>query len=245
MHRRNPRFGVTGLLLALGLVLALPGAAIAQTVLGTVTTTSSGTFTTRVTIPSGTAAGIYDIVATGTGTIGSAYPPSGSTSSTIAVSRSLVIAGSSLDVFGSGWTPNTTVTLRLELVNLAEASFSLAQVTETRTARARIRVIRPGANFLFGGFVNPPAPGVSNPIIINNNNSSSSSSSAAASAGGGTIAAGQVAAGSPANAVTRGLARTGVPALPLLAVGVATILLGSVLVSAGRRRTAGQTSFSG
>lgn len=253
MQRRSRRFGVTGLLLALGLVLALPGAAIAQTVLATTTTSSSGTFNTSVTIPSGTAAGIYDIAATGTGTVGSAYPPSGST--TIAVSSSLVTAGASVNVFGSGWTPNTTVTLRLELVNLAEATFSLAQVTETRTARARIRVIRPGGNFGFGGFINPPVSGGSNPIIINNNNSSSSSSSAAASAGGGTVAAGAgagggtVAAGqvasSPANAVSRGLVRTGVPALPMLAVGVATILLGSVLVSAGRRRTTGQTSFSG
>lgn len=235
---RNRRFGISGLLLALCLVLAVPGAAVAQTLTST-TTTAAGTFSVNVTIASNTPSGIYDIVATGTGTVGSAYPPSPSGSTTIAVSSSLVIAGTSVNVFGSGWTPNTPVTLRLELVNFAEATFSLAQVTETRTARARIRVIGPGGNFFpFGGFNNPQG---SNPIIINNNNSSSSSSSASASAGGG----GGVANNSTATNVARGLVRTGIPALPLLAMGVATILLGVVLVNAGRRRTATQNSITG
>ncbi|MEX2552509.1 MAG: hypothetical protein WD627_05875 [Actinomycetota bacterium] len=240
--------------LSLSIVFALPGSALAQT-LTTVTANSSGSFSVSVTIPSGTAAGVYDIAATGTAPVATPYPVS--SSPTISVSRSAVFAGETVQVTGSGWSPNTTVTLRLELVNLTEATFSLAQTTQTVTARARIQVIAVGATlspgditrniFIFNGLTDPG--GRSGPIIVNNNNSSSSSSSAAASAGGGAstpaAAAGTVGSASPATTVTRGLARTGIEALPLLAAGIATILLGTVMVRAGRRRNEALNSISG
>jgi hypothetical protein len=90
------------------------------------------------------------------------------------------------------------------------------------------------------GNLNPVAPERGGPIIVTNNNSSSSSSSAAASAGGGSVpAAATVVTSQPTTTtVTRALARTGVEALPLLAAGLATILLGAVMVRAGRRSEA-------
>jgi hypothetical protein len=66
------------------------------------------------------------------------------------------------------------------------------------------------------------------PIVINNNNSSSSSSSAAAAAGGGAVAA------PPATPTT--LVRTGFEALPMAAGGMAVLLLGFVMLAAGKRK---------
>ena len=255
MQRKRRVGPLICLFLSLSIVFALPGSALAQT-LTTVTTNSSGSFEVDVTIPSGTAPGFYDIAATGTVNVATPYPVS--TSPSISVSRSVLFAGETVEVTSSGWRPNTTVTLRLELVDLTEATFSLAQTTETRTVRARIQVIAVGATvtpgatinrniFIFNGLTDPGRG--TGPIIVNNNNSSSSSSSAAASAGGGAstpaAAAGTVGSTSPATSVTRGLARTGIEALPLLAAGIATILLGTVMVRAGRRRNEALNSISG
>jgi hypothetical protein len=254
---RNRRFGrLVCLPLALWLVLALPSLALAQTTLTSTTTNSSGSFDVDVTIPSGTALGFYDIAATGTVNVATPYPVS--TSPNISVSSSVVCPGGVVRVSGSGWRPSSTVTIRLETVSLTEASFSLAQVTETRTVRARIQVVSCGVISPIGrdlgrdviiiGNLNPVQQQRSGPIIVNNNNSSSSSSSAAASAGGGSAPAAASTVGTsstPATTVTRGLARTGIEALPLLAAGIATILLGTVMVRAGRRRNEALNSISG
>jgi hypothetical protein len=253
---RNRRFGrLICLPLALWLVLALPSLALAQTTLITTTTDSSGSFDVVVTIPSGTALGFYDIAATGPVNVATPYPLG--ISPNISVSSSVVCPGGSLRVSGSGWRPFSTITLRLETVSLTEASFSLAQVTETRTVRARIQVvscevISPIGRdltrniFIFNGLTDSRGAG---PIIVTNNNSSSSSSSAAASAGGGSAPAAAAStvgtSSTPATTVTRGLARTGIEALPLLAAGIATILLGTVMVRAGRRRKEALNSISG
>ena len=257
MQRKRRVGSLICLFLSLSILFALPGSALAQT-LTTVTTNSSGSFEVDVTIPSGTAPGFYDIAATGTVNVATPYPVTGSTTPSISVSRTVVFAGETIRVFSSGWRPSSTVTLRLELVDLTQATFSLAQTTETRTVRARIQVIgvgatlTPGANinrniFIFNGLTDSGRG--TGPIIVNNNNSSSSSSSAAASAGGGATtpaaAAGTVGSTSPTTSVTRGLARTGIEALPLLAAGIATILLGTVMVRAGRRRNEALNSTSG
>ena len=256
MQRKRRVGPLICLSLALTIVFALPGSALAQT-LTTVTTSSSGSFSVDVTIPSGTAPGTYDIAARGTVNVATPYPVS--TSPSISVSRSVLFAGETVRVTSSGWRPNTSVTLSLELVNLAEATFRLAQTTETRTVRARIQVIAVGATlpadsltrniFIFNGLQDSRGAG---PIIVTNNNSSSSSSSAAAAASGGgatastpAAAVSTVGSSSPATTVTRGLARTGIEALPLLAAGIATILLGTVMVRAGRRRNEALNSISG
>jgi hypothetical protein len=234
------------LILAVVLAIAIPSAALAQATLATVTTDSQGRFQTNVTIPAGTTPGTYDIVATGTAPTSTPYPPS--STPTISVDRTVVRAGETVGVFGSGFSPNTSVTLRLEFIS----TFTIAQATQTVTARARIIVVGPGVvipppNFpLLPGIIRQPIPvpvpipvpisvgDGGGPIVVNNNNSSSSSSSAAAAAGGG---GGVVAIPAPQVVPTpRTLARTGIEGLPLLAAGLATILLGSVLLSADRRR---------
>lgn len=187
----NPRIGrLIFIVFAFCLVLAMPGATLAQTVLSTVTTSAAGVLDGAVTIPASTAPGVYDLTASGLAPVAaSAYPPSSAAS--ITLSSTTVTAGETLRVSGTGWSPSTPVTLRLQLVSLSEASFTLAQATEVRTASARLRVVAPAA----------------------------SGNNAAASGGSGKV-----------------LSRTGTTALPLLIAGLGTILLGTVLVIAGRRR---------
>ncbi len=73
------------------------------------------------------------------------------------------------------------------------------------------------------------------PIVVTNNNSSSSSSSAAASVAGGAAGAPPGTPGTPAQAT---LVRTGIEALPMAAGGMAILLLGFVMLTAGNRRVA-------
>ena len=248
-HRPARRFSVG---LALILVLALPAAALAQTTLGTATTNSNGSFDTILTIPASTTPGTYDIAATGTAPASTPYPPSSAPS--ISVDRTVVRAGETVRVTGSGFSPNTTVTLRLEFVS----SFTIAQATQTVTARARIIVVAPGAtiappifrDIIRGVPVPVPVPvpvvvggGVdrTGPIVVNNNNSSSSSSSAAAAAGGGGAVV-SIPTTSTAVPTARTLARTGIETLPLVAAAFASILLGAVCLSADRRRLLAQST---
>ncbi len=218
--------------------------AIAQTVLGTFTTNSSGAFSGAVTIPAGTAPGLYDIIATGTGPVASPYPP---TTGGLSVSRTVVEAGDSITVAGSGFTASSTVVVSLSARLSAQASMTIAQ-TAPRTLTARIRVVAPGTGTGNAG----------GSVIINNDNRVTCTSNASATAAAYTIAqtggsininnnnsakcestasAVKAIATTPvATPVTKTLARTGVDALPLLAAALATILLGSVLLSAGRRR---------
>ena len=252
LNNRSKRTRRFCLGLTIFLILALPAVALAQTTLGTVTTNSSGNFETTVTIPSGTTPGTYDIEATGTRPSSTPYPPS--SAAACSVDRSLVRPGETIRVFGSGFSPNTSVTLRLVFVS----SFTIAQATQSVTTDcARITVASPTATippqpiFPIIGRDRPvpfpvPVPVVigggdrGGPIIVNNNNSSSSSSSAAASAGGGGV----VAVPTQTGTTPQTLARTGIEGLPLLAAGLALILLGSVLLSADRRRLAIQSSFT-
>jgi hypothetical protein len=242
---KRSRLLVLSLMVCGALFLAAP--AIAQT-LATFTTNASGTFSGTVTIPAGTAPGIYDLTATGLGPATSPYPPTSTGS--LAVSANVVQAGQSITVSGSGFAANTPVVVGLSFVANAASNMTIAQTTNTvRTLTARIRVVAPGT-------------GVGNAggnITINNNASCTSDAKATASAGytiaqtGGTVinnnnsvtckseatATGvvQKIENTPvAKPVTKVLARTGVDALPLLAAALATILLGSVLLSAGRRR---------
>lgn len=228
------------------LFIAVPAHA-QTTTLGTVTTDSSGCFTTVVAISEGTAPGFYDLTATGLGLVSGPYPPSGTGSSTgsLSVSSTVVVAGSSLTASGCGFAANTPVTLRIAFVASASAEFNIAQTTTTRTLTARIRVVAPEAQ-------GAPAGN----ITINNNVSCVSDAKATASSGefkiaqaGTTITNNNsaecrseavvnkiVQAPATAPVAAKVLSRTGVDALPLLAAGLATILLGSVLLSAGRRR---------
>lgn len=216
--------------------------AIAQTVLGTFTTNSSGVFSGTVTIPAGTAPGLYDLIATGTGPATSPYPP---TTGGLSVSRTVVVAGESIAVAGSGFAPSTTVTVSLS-ARLSAQAMQIAQVSRTLTAR--IRVVAPGDGVGNGG----------GSVIINNDNRVTCTSNATATAAaysiaqtGGSIninnnnsakcestasAVKAIATTPVTTPVTKTLVRTGVDALPLLAAALATILLGSVLLSAGRRR---------
>lgn len=243
-----------GVLMALmicgALFLAVP--AIAQTLLGTFTTDANGSFAGTVTIPSNTPPGFYDLIATGVGPVTSPYPPTSTGS--LSVSRTVVVAGETITVAGSGFAPNTTVTVRLAFVASADATLNIAQTTTTRTLVARIRVVAPGDGD------DDDEVGGGGTIIINNDNrvSCTSNATATASAGsyqiaqaGGEIninnnnsakcestatAVKKIESTPVAKPVGRVLARTGVDALPLLAAAIATILLGSVLLSAGRRR---------
>jgi hypothetical protein len=239
---KRSRLVILSLMVCGALFMAAP--AIAQT-LATFTTNSSGTFTGTVTIPAGTAPGIYDLTATGLGPATSPYPPTSTGS--LAVSKTVVVAGESITVSGSGFAANTPVVVGLSFVASASSNMTIAQTNTLRTLTARIRVVAPGA------------VGAGGNITINNNASCTSDAKATAAAGytiaqaGGTIVNNNnsVTCRSEATAtgvvhkiettpvakpVTRVLARTGVDALPLLAAALATILLGSVLLSAGRRR---------
>jgi hypothetical protein len=239
---KRSRLVLMSLMVCGALFFAAP--AIAQTVLGTFTTNSSGAFSGAVTIPAGTAPGLYDIIATGTGPLASPYPP---TTGGLSVSRTVVEAGDSITVAGSGFAPSTTVTVSLSARLSAAANMTIAQVNRTLTAR--IRVVAPGTG----------TGGAGGSVIINNDNRVTCTSNASATAAasyniaqtGGSIninnnnsakcestasAVKAIATTPVATPVTKTLARTGVDALPLLAAALATILLGSVLLSAGRRR---------
>ncbi|HEX2178988.1 MAG TPA: hypothetical protein VHL54_05635 [Actinomycetota bacterium] len=239
---KRSRLLVLSLMVCGALFLAAP--AIAQT-LATFTTNASGTFSGTVTIPAGTAPGIYDLTATGLGPATSPYPPTSTGS--LAVSANVVQAGQSITVSGSGFAANTPVVVSLSFVANAASNMTIAQTTNTvRTLTARIRVVAPGTGVGDAG----------GNITINNNASCTSDAKATASAGytiaqTGTVinnnnsvecrseatATGVVHKIETAKPVTKVLARTGVDALPLLAAALATILLGSVLLSAGRRRS--------
>lgn len=241
---KRSRLVILSLMVSGALFLAAP--AFAQT-LATFTTNASGVFTGTVTIPAGTAPGIYDLSATGLGPATSPYPPTSTGS--LSVSQTVVVAGQSITVQGSGYAANTPVVVSLSFVASAANQLQIAQTNTVRTLTARIRVVAPGA----------PTGNVGGNITINNNASCTSdakataaSSYAIAQAGGSIINNNNsVTCRSEATAtgvaqkientpvtkpVTKVLARTGVDALPLLAAALATILLGSVLLSAGRRR---------
>ena len=214
--------------------------AIAQTVLATFTTNNNGAFSGTVTIPANTAPGVYDLIATGTGPAATPYPP---TTGGLSVSSTVVTAGSSITVAGSGFAPNTTVTVSLS-ARLSAQSMQIAQVSRTLTAR--IRVVAPGTGVGTGGGT----------VIINNDNRVTCTSNATAAAyqiaqAGGSVninnnnsakcestatAVKKIETAPVTQPVAKVLSRTGVDALPLLAAALATILLGSVLLSAGRRR---------
>jgi hypothetical protein len=218
--------------------------AIAQTVLGTFTTNANGAFSGAVTIPSGTAPGLYDLIATGTGPAATPYPP---TTGGLSVSRTVVEAGDSITVSGSGFAPNTSVVVSLSARLSAASNLTIAQVSRTLTAR--IRVVAPGTDVGGNG---------GGSIVINNDNRVTCTSNATATASAGytiaqvgdininnnnsakcesTATAVKKIENTPvAKPVAKVLSRTGVDALPLLAAALATILLGSVLLSAGRRR---------
>ena len=239
---KRSRLALMSLMVCGALFFAAP--AIAQAVLRTFTSNSSGAFSGAVTIPAGTAPGCYDLIAAGTGPVASPYPPT--TTGGLTVSRTVVEAGDSITVAGSGFAPNTTVTVSLSARRSAQ-SMTIAQVSRILTAR--ICVVAPGTGTGIGG---------GGGVIINNDNRVTCTSNASATAAAYTIAqtggsininnnnsakcestasAVKAIATTPvATPVTRTLARTGVDALPLLAAALATILLGSVLLSAGRRR---------
>lgn len=215
--------------------------ALAQAVLATFTTNSTGAFSGTVTIPASTPPGVYDLIATGTGPAATPYPPT--STGGLAVSSTVVVAGSSITVAGSGFAPNTTVTVSLS-ARLSAQSMQIAQVSRTLTAR--IRVVAPGTDTDTGGGT----------VIINNDNRVTCTSNATAAAYQIAQTSGSVNINNNNSAkcestatavkkiettpvtqpVAKVLARTGVDALPLLAAALATILLGSVLLSAGRRR---------
>ena len=240
---KRSRLVLLSLMVCGALFFAVP--AIAATVLGTFTTNSSGVFTGAVTIPSGTAPGLYDLIATGTGPLATPYPP---TTGGLSVSRTVVEAGDSITVSGAGFAPNTSVVVSLSERLSAASNLTIAQVSRTLTAR--IRVVAPGTDVGGGNG--------GGSIVINNDNRVTCTSNATATASARyTIAQvgdininnnNSAKCESTASAVkkiettpvtkpvTRVLARTGVDALPLLAAALATILLGSVLLSAGRRR---------
>jgi hypothetical protein len=240
---KRSRLVLMSLMVCGALFFAAP--AIAQTVLGTFTTNANGVFSGAVTIPSGTAPGLYDLIATGTGPAATPYPPA--STGGLSVSRTVVEAGDSITVSGGGFAPNTTVVVSLSARLSAANNLTIAQVTRTLTAR--IRVVAPGTDVGGGG---------GGSIIINNDNRVSCVSNATATASArytiaqvgdininnnnsakceSTATAVKKIENTPVTKpVAKVLSRTGVDALPLLAAALATILLGSVLLSAGRRR---------
>ncbi|CAN5815357.1 hypothetical protein BH23ACT12_BH23ACT12_02910 [soil metagenome] len=237
---KRSRLVLMSLMVCGALFFATP--AIAQAVLGAFTTSSSGTFSGAVTIPAGTAPGCYDLIAAGTGPVASTYPPT--TTGGLTVSRTVVEAGDSITVAGSGFAPGTPVDVSLSARRSAQ-SMTIAQVSRILTAR--ICVVAPGTGTGIGG----------GSVVINNDNRVTCTSNATATAAAYTIAqTGNVNINNNntakcestasavkniettpiAKPVTKILVRTGVDALPLLAAALATILLGSVLLSAGNRR---------
>lgn len=232
----NKRIGRTAVIAVSMLTcLALAATAFASDQ-GTATTSSNGTCTKAITIPSGATPGFYDVEASGQVIVedDGEYPPA---SANVSASSSVVFPGETFSVSCSGFAPNTTVTFHLDFVRSAQA-FSLAQVTETRTVSTRIRVLDPDLFDRDGDRIVRDGGGDDTTIIVNNSSSSSSSSAAAAGGGGGgtvvqqpqTIVKKVVGAGGGK------LVRTGVDALPLAAAAMASLLLGTVLLGAARRR---------
>lgn len=241
---KRSRLVLMSLMVCGALFFAAP--AIAQAVRGTFTTNSSGAFSGAVSIPAGTASGLYNLIATGTGPAATPYPP---TSGGLSVSRTVVdsCGSNSITVAGSGFAPSTTVTVSLS-PRLSAGAMQIAQVSRTLTATIRV----------VGCTGVDPGTGAGGSVIINNDNRVTCTSNASATAAaysiaqtGGSIninnnnsakcestasAVKAIATTPVATPVTRVLSRTGVDALPLLAAALATILLGSVLLSAGRRR---------
>jgi hypothetical protein len=241
---KRSRLVILSLMVCGALFMATP--AIAQT-LATFTTNASGTFTGTVTIPCVTP-GIYDLTATGLGPATSPYPPTSTGS--LAVSRTVVGVGQSVTVSGSGFAANTPVVVGLSFVASASSDMTIAQTNTVRVLTARIQVV---------GSCVGVAPGAAGNIIINNDARCVSDAKATAAAPYSIAQTGRTVINNSnsvecrseatatgvvkkiettpiAQPVTRVLARTGVDALPLLAAALATILLGSVLLSAGRRR---------
>ena len=230
------------------------------------TTNSSGSFSASLKVPF--KPGIYVITATGKAPHTDHYPPGKGCS--LSVSRSVVRGGSTVTVTGTGFAPNSTVSLSIDFVSSASNdTFKIASHESVRCSDSvRIRVIdrdhddddddRDDCRWFrdcdrddddcrrFGDcdrdrdrddrdvIVVPQgaAPSGSTTIINNNTNnaSASASSSSSSSAGGG--GAGGV--GAPGRA--RILVRTGADSLPILLAGTGAILLGSVLLPAGRRK---------
>lgn len=231
----NKRIGRTAVIAVSMLTcLALAATAFASDQ-GTATVGSNGTCSKTISIPSGATPGFYDIEVTGQVIVedDGDYPPS---SADVSASSSVVFPGESITAFCSGFAPGTTATFHLEFVRSAQA-FSLAQVTETRTVSTRIRVLDPDLFFRDGDRIVRGDGGDDTTIVVNNSSSSSSSSAAAAGGGGGTVV--QQSPTVVKKAVGAGggkLVRTGVDALPLAAAAMASLLLGTVLLGAARRR---------
>lgn len=226
----NKRIGRTAVIAVSMLTcLALAATAFASDQ-GTTTVSSNGTCSKTISIPSGATPGFYDIEATGQVIVedDGDYPPG---SANVAASSNVVFPGESITAFCSGFAPGTTVTFHLDFVRSAQA-FSLAQVTETRTVSTRIRVLDPDLFDRDGDRIVDRGDGDTT-IVVNNSSSSSSSAAAAAGGGGGgeTVVVKKVQAAGGAK-----LVRTGVDALPLAAAAMASLLLGTVLMGAARRR---------
>lgn len=227
--------------LSILMCLALGATAFAQSAsLGEVDIDSDGDCEEDFTIPPGTDAGFYDVEVTGSVIVDSDYPPAGASVSTDA---NVLFAGESFTLFCQGFEPNTEADVDLELVQLTEATFSLAQTTETRTVRTRIRVIDRDDFDDDDDFFRIIEDADGDRTIVVNSSSSASSSAAAAASGGGDDDGGEtrvVVVEQRAQGTTRQpsgvLARTGMDALPVAAAAMATILLGTVLLGAARRR---------
>lgn len=242
---RRSRLALISIAVVGALFLAQP--AIAQTVtLGSVTTDANGAFSAVVTIPPGTAPGIYDLSAVGLGPLVAPYPPTSTGS--LSVSSTVVVSGGSLTASGGGFAANTNVVLSLTFVGeAAGTTLRIAQANTTRVLAARIKVVAPEKQEGEGeGTIN-----------ITNNVSCVSDATATSTASSGeyriaqtTITNNNVAecrseavahaaqkAETPVTPpATKVLVRTGADALPLLAAASATILMGMVLLTAGRRR---------
>lgn len=252
----HPRLLFVATLICLSVLVATP--AIAQAGLGAVRVDGDGDATTSFIFPP-SRAGVFEVVATGPGFLNNFYPPV--LNPALAVSPNVIPEGVAVRVavFLSGWVPNSTVALSLRRLSFAEAEgFRIAGVTQNVTRTARILVVgdrdkdrdrdfdrdfdrdrdrdRDG-DVIVNVQGNPPT------TVINNNNnnnnlmsggggssasSSASSSSSAGGRGGGFFIPGGGGRGF--------LVRTGIDSLPLLLAGVGAILLGSVLLAAGRRR---------
>lgn len=194
-------------------------------------TTTGVTVTGSITAP-GTP-GVYELRVTGCFVVGDVYPPTSVSGGSLAISDTVVFPGQTIFYTVTGVCAGTSLSVsvvRIGDLSAESGTLRIALLTTTRTLTARFLVVAPG-----GGGVAGPAAG---PTIIVNNSSSSSSSAAAS-------ATGAVAAAAPQATVVRVLARTGVDALPLLAAAAATILLGSVMLSAGRRRERQAQSLAG
>lgn len=210
-------------LLLAGSVFLLGGRAQAQSTGVTVT----GSITAPAT------PGVYELRVTGCFVVGAVYPPTAGSGGSLSIAPTVVFPGQTITYTVTGVCAGTSLSVsvvRIGDLGADAGTLRIAQLTTTRTLTARFLVVAQDVH-------RPVPPAAGGPTIIVNN-SSSSSSSAAASATGAVAAA-------PQATVVRVLARTGVDALPLLAAAAATILLGSVMLSAGRRRERQTESLAG